>query len=144
MQVSKKKFCIKILVCKHYFSLLTTFIRKSKDPDPYFWLMDPDPGGSKTCGSGSLPLLKRPTFEPTGTYKFPTVPTLNWGRWRWTCPGGGWGSPWSPPGAAGAYQTSPCTIHSCTVGYSDYVFFFFFKYRAPNFLGIYCRCKMLF
>ena len=22
-------------------------------PDPYLWLMDPDPGGPKTCGSGS-------------------------------------------------------------------------------------------
>jgi hypothetical protein len=22
------------------------------DPDPYLWLVDPDPGGPKTCGSG--------------------------------------------------------------------------------------------
>jgi hypothetical protein len=30
-------------------------MRKGKDParDPYLCLMDPDPGGPKTCGSGS-------------------------------------------------------------------------------------------
>jgi hypothetical protein len=28
------KFCVKILFCKHYFSLLNTFMRKGKDPDP--------------------------------------------------------------------------------------------------------------
>ncbi len=27
------------------------------DPDPYLWLMDPDPGGPKTCGSVSPTLL---------------------------------------------------------------------------------------
>ncbi len=47
------KICIKILFCKHYFSPLNTFMRKGKDPDPepdpYLWLMDPDPGGPKTC-----------------------------------------------------------------------------------------------
>jgi hypothetical protein len=43
-------FC-KILFCRHYFSPLNTFVRKEKDPDPYIWLMDPDPGGPKTCGS---------------------------------------------------------------------------------------------
>jgi hypothetical protein len=39
------KFCIKILFCKHYFSLLNTFMRKEKDPDPdpYIRLKDPDP-----------------------------------------------------------------------------------------------------
>jgi hypothetical protein len=26
--------------------------RYGPDPDPYLCLMDPDPGGSKTCGSG--------------------------------------------------------------------------------------------
>ncbi len=39
------KFCVKILFCKHYSSLLNTFMRKEKDPDPYLWLMDP--GGPK-------------------------------------------------------------------------------------------------
>ncbi len=30
-------------------------MRKGKDPDidPYLWRMDPDPGGPKTCGTGS-------------------------------------------------------------------------------------------
>ncbi len=32
-------------------------MRKRRDPDPgldpYLWLMDPDEGGPKTCGSGS-------------------------------------------------------------------------------------------
>jgi hypothetical protein len=28
------KFCVKILFCKHYFSMLNTFMRKGKDPDP--------------------------------------------------------------------------------------------------------------
>ncbi len=49
------KFCVKILFCWYYFSLLHTFMRKKMDPDPdpYVWLMDPDtdPGGPKTCGS---------------------------------------------------------------------------------------------
>jgi hypothetical protein len=27
------------------------------DPDPYLSLVDPDPGGSKTCGSGSPTLV---------------------------------------------------------------------------------------
>jgi hypothetical protein len=46
-----------ILFCRYYFSPLHTFMRKKKDlkmdpePDPYLWLMDPDPGGPKTCGS---------------------------------------------------------------------------------------------
>ncbi len=46
------KFRVKILFCKHYF-------RKGKDPepDPYLWLMDPDPGGPTTCGSGSPTLV---------------------------------------------------------------------------------------
>ncbi len=26
---------------------------KDSDPDPHLWLVDPDPGGPKTCGSGS-------------------------------------------------------------------------------------------
>jgi hypothetical protein len=34
------KVCVRILFCKHYFSLLNTFMRKGKDPepdqDPYF------------------------------------------------------------------------------------------------------------
>ncbi len=34
-------------------SPLNTFTIKGKDPDLYLWIMDPDPGGPKTCGSGS-------------------------------------------------------------------------------------------
>ncbi len=53
-------FCVKILLCKHYFSLHNTFMRKGKDPDPYLWLLDPDPRSPKTCGSGSgSPTLAR-------------------------------------------------------------------------------------
>ncbi len=39
------KFCVKSLVFKHYFNPLNTFMRKGKDPkpDPYLWLMNPDP-----------------------------------------------------------------------------------------------------
>jgi hypothetical protein len=33
--VLKIKFFAKILFCKHYFSLLNTFMRKVKDPDLY-------------------------------------------------------------------------------------------------------------
>ncbi len=29
-------------------------MRKGKDPDPYLGLTDPDPGGPKTYGSGTL------------------------------------------------------------------------------------------
>ena len=36
------KFCVKILFCKHYFSPLSTFMGKGKDPDAYLLLMDPD------------------------------------------------------------------------------------------------------
>ncbi len=39
-----KKFCIKILFCNHYLSPINTFMRKGEDPDPdpYWWLKDPD------------------------------------------------------------------------------------------------------
>jgi hypothetical protein len=40
------KFCVKILLCKHYFSLLNTFMRKGKGPDP-----ESNPGGPETCKS---------------------------------------------------------------------------------------------
>ncbi len=43
-----QNFCVKILFCRHYFSLLNTFMSKGKDPDP---------GGAKTCGSGSPTLM---------------------------------------------------------------------------------------
>ncbi len=38
-------------------SPLNTFLRIGKDPDPYLWLTDPEPGGPKTygaSGSGTL------------------------------------------------------------------------------------------
>ncbi len=34
-----KKFCVKILFCKHYFSPLNTFMRKGKDPEPDPYLL---------------------------------------------------------------------------------------------------------
>ncbi len=46
-----QKFCVKMLFCRHYFSSLNTFMRKGKDP--HLLLIDPDPGGPKTCGYGS-------------------------------------------------------------------------------------------
>jgi hypothetical protein len=60
------KFYFKILFCKHYFSPLNTFMRKGKDPDPYLCLMNPDPGGTKTCGSGfpTLPRTADDSFIP--------------------------------------------------------------------------------
>jgi hypothetical protein len=52
---------VKTLFCRHYFSPLITSMRKGKDPepdpDPYLWIMDPDPGGPKTCRSGSPTLI---------------------------------------------------------------------------------------
>jgi hypothetical protein len=44
-----------MLFCWHFFSPLNTYMRKGKEPDPYpyLWLIDPDPGGPKTCGSES-------------------------------------------------------------------------------------------
>jgi hypothetical protein len=41
-------------------------MRKGKDPDPYLCLMDTDPGGPKTCGSGSitLPRIADDSFIP--------------------------------------------------------------------------------
>ncbi len=48
--------CVKFF-CRQYFSPLNTLMRKGKDtesdPDPYLSLIDPDPGGPKTCGSRS-------------------------------------------------------------------------------------------
>ena len=62
------KFCVKMLFYRLYFSPLNTFMRKGKNPvpdlDPYLWLMDPNPGGSKTCRSGS----GSPTLLSGGTY----------------------------------------------------------------------------
>ncbi len=49
--------CVKISFCMDYFSMLNTCMRKWKDPDPYLWLMKPDPGNPKTPGSGSPTLL---------------------------------------------------------------------------------------
>ncbi len=45
------KFCLKILLCS-IISVRSTPMRKGNYPvpDPYLWLMDPDPGGPKTCG----------------------------------------------------------------------------------------------
>jgi hypothetical protein len=50
------KFCVKILICRHYFSSLHTLMRKKKDTEPDSNLRLMDPGGPKTygsCGSGS-------------------------------------------------------------------------------------------
>jgi hypothetical protein len=52
--------------CRHFFSPLNTLVRKGKDPepdpDPHLFLMDQDPGGPKTCGSGSPTLQKECLF----------------------------------------------------------------------------------
>jgi hypothetical protein len=59
MQVSKQKFCIKILVCKHYFGLLNTFNEKRQ-------------------GSGTVRIRCRILIHTQQTpIKLPTVPTLN-------------------------------------------------------------------
>ncbi len=62
----KDKFFFKILFCKHYLfhSAQHIFRRKGKDPDSYLWLTDLDPGGPKTCGSGSPALLTLSTVLP--------------------------------------------------------------------------------
>ncbi len=63
-------------------------MRKGKDPDPYLWLMDPDPGGPKTCGSrGSRSgfgsgsnigeLQKKPIYLILGKLFFHSVSRLN-------------------------------------------------------------------
>ncbi len=49
---------------KHFFSnfiLQALFMRKGKDPDPdpYLWLIDPDPGGQKQSGPRSPTLVGR-------------------------------------------------------------------------------------
>ncbi len=52
---------------------------KDPDPDPYLWLMDPYPGGPKTCGSGgsrsgfasgsgTLVFLKRTCLKVDGNF----------------------------------------------------------------------------
>ncbi len=63
--VLKISFFAKIL-CTHFilqeiFQSAQHIYEKGKysDPDPYLWLMDPDPGGTKTCGSGYHTLRER-------------------------------------------------------------------------------------
>jgi hypothetical protein len=62
--------CVKMLVCRHHFSPVNTFMRKRKDlepdPDLRLWLIDLDPGGLKTCGSGSLTVVGRFQEKPSG------------------------------------------------------------------------------
>jgi hypothetical protein len=54
-----------MLFCRQYFSPLNTFMRKGKDPDPTLSLMDPDPGGPKTCRSESgSPTLGSSVADP--------------------------------------------------------------------------------
>ncbi len=52
--------------------------QKNPDPDPYLWLVDPDPGGPKTCGSGSGTLGKSLVFLKLPNYsicsKFHSMP----------------------------------------------------------------------
>ncbi len=38
------------------------YFLKVPEPDPYIWLMDPDPGGPKTCGSIHCFLPGFPSF----------------------------------------------------------------------------------
>ncbi len=56
----KLKFCLQAV-----FIPLNTCIRKGKDPepDPYLWLVDPDPGGPKTCGSSGSPTLAKTRWK---------------------------------------------------------------------------------
>jgi hypothetical protein len=53
------KFCVKILICRHYFSPLNKNPEPDPDPDPYLRLMDPDPDprGPKTSGQHRLKYL---------------------------------------------------------------------------------------
>ncbi len=88
------KILCKILIFKHYFSLLNTLMRKGKDPNPdpvpYRWLMDPDPWGPKTCGcgsgSGSLTRCQSSGGDVLIFYDsvIDSDPDLNWNRFnRW-------------------------------------------------------------
>ncbi len=53
------------------------------DPDQYLLLVDPDPGGPKTCGSGSPTLgARRPAFTlVTITYKVAVYASAEGGRY---------------------------------------------------------------
>ncbi len=73
MKFSARKFFFnKIEFCKHYYSPLNTFTRIVKDPGPYLWLIDPDPGGPRTYGSGNRALhfreLKMKTTRDTADF----------------------------------------------------------------------------
>ncbi len=61
-------------------------MRKGKGPDPYLWLMDPDPGGQKTCGacgSGSPTLILIPQHMKPVKKERKRTP---WGRQTWSRP----------------------------------------------------------
>ncbi len=42
--------------------------QKDPDPDPYLWLVDPDPGGPKTCGSGGSGFATLPLTNGSGSW----------------------------------------------------------------------------
>ncbi len=84
---------------------------KGKDPDPYLWLMDTDPEGPKTSGSGSgSPTLGRPSLKSTVTRQtaarwvvltYAGVPTAEKGRLRIRIP-----TPWLMDPDPGVPKTS--------------------------------------
>jgi len=59
------------------------------DPDPYIRLMDPDPGGPKTCGSGSGSYTKAP-FRTLSESSF-SLYSMHVFIACESCAGGGWG-----------------------------------------------------
>jgi len=72
------KFCVKILFFEHCFSPLNKFMRKTKEPDPvpYLCLMDPDPGGQKTCGSCEIRIRIPNTGKPENRHPSPQKMTF--------------------------------------------------------------------
>ncbi len=95
-------------------------MRKGKDPAPDLvtkhWLMDPDLGGPKTCGSWSPTLVRL-----YGTWRVPSAaPGTSWAAWFPRPTQSWWRAP--PPGSSSpepSQRDNTVLLHSC----SEFLFY---------------------
>ncbi len=115
------KFCAKIFICK--FQSAHAFMRKGKDPDPYLWLMDPDPIGPKQADHAHPNPVPDPGLhhrrEPSRVKKLgfqlhetPADLSLFCGWWQRVAPGSVF--PWPPGAKSSSHQTWSSLKHHKT------------------------------